>query len=91
MNPYNTEAYIEKEIGYDDINSSNIRNADFTNRLNIIGHEWKIFTTQYTIDETKSYVIKDQNGFIYKLRFLGFYNEETGQKGYPSFQVELVE
>lgn len=91
LNPYQTEAYVEEEINFEDINSSNIRNSEFTNRLNIIGHDWKIFTTQYTIDETKSYVIKGKNGFIYKLKFLGFYDEDTGQKGYPSFEVELVE
>lgn len=91
LNPTQTEAYVEEDIAYKDINSSNIKNTEFTSRLNIIGHDWKIFTTQYTIDETKSYVIKDKNGFIYKLRFLGFYDEETGQKGYPSFEIKLVE
>lgn len=91
LNPYNTQAYAETNITFENINSGNIAPSLFTSKLNVIGHDWKIFTTQYTIDDSKAYVIKDHNNFIFKLRFLGFYDEVTGEKGYPSFELELVE
>ncbi|MFT5827698.1 MAG: hypothetical protein ACI9AB_000646 [Urechidicola sp.] len=36
-------------------------------------------------------MIKDREGRYFKLRFLSFYDSQTGQKGFPSFEFELLQ
>ena len=67
----------------------------FTKRRNVIGYSWKepdINTGVYTVNPLKKYLIKDPNGFIYKLRFVGFQKIIDGkaEKGYPEFEFKLL-
>jgi hypothetical protein len=58
-----------------------------TNRRDRIGYDWKDFTLNtgtYTIATQKIFVIKDQEGFLYKLHFVDFYNDQ-GESGTPAF------
>jgi len=74
------------------IKLSDTVNYIFTNHLDEIGYDWKIRNSQdnsFTIDEKKSFILKDQNGFFFKIRFIDFYNE-TGSKGYPKFEIQKL-
>jgi len=54
----------------------------------VIGYEWKYYNFDaalYTIEPGLAYVIRDRDGFYYKLRFIDFYSE-GGEKGYPKFE-----
>jgi len=58
-----------------------------------IGYDWKDVVgdlgsgnVSYVIVPKLVYVIRDWQGYYYKLRFVGFYSRE-GEKGYPSFEV----
>lgn len=54
----------------------------------VIGYDWKDYDFEggfYTIVPGKHYVIRNHDGYYYKLRFTNFYNA-TGEKGYPSFE-----
>ena len=42
------------------------------------------------MDADKKYVIKLLDGNYYKMRFLDFYSEE-GDKGYPSFEINIIQ
>ena len=83
-------AYIIEDIAYEDISIDNFDESKLSTKLNIIGHTWKQFSDQYSILQNRSYIVKDRNGYLFKLHFLSFYDPETGQKGYPSFEFELL-
>jgi len=60
----------------------------FSKRADIIGHDWKSYnleTNIYTTYDKIGYIIKDAQGFYYKLHFIDFYNDK-GEKGYPVFE-----
>ncbi|HRS01468.1 MAG TPA: HmuY family protein [Bacteroidota bacterium] len=42
-----------------------------------------------TKNNTKDYIIKSVNGYLYKLHFTAFYNEK-GVKGYPKFEFQKL-
>jgi len=57
-------------------------------RADVIGYDWKEYDFDggfYTIVPGKHYVIRNHDGYYYKLRFINYYNT-TGEKGYPSFE-----
>lgn len=90
LNPNGVSAYLEEAITYEELNMTNIDISRLSEDINAIGHEWKQFSDQYYIFKNKSYVISDREGRLFKLRFLSFYDDQTGQKGYPAFEFELL-
>ena len=61
-----------------------------------IGYDWKDVVgdvstgmVTYVIVEGLNYVVRDAEGFYYKLRFIGFYNN-SGSKGYPTFEYQKL-
>ena len=90
LNENGVEAYLEEDIAYEDIALSNIDFNRLSKNINVIGHNWKQFIDQYYIFKNKTYIIKDRGGRYFKLRFLSFYDAETGLKGSPSFEFELL-
>lgn len=90
QNDNKVKAMSIDEIAYADITAQNVDLNQLTSNLNVIGHTWKQFSNQYSIFENRSYVIQDRNGYLFKLHFLSFYDPESGQKGYPSFEFELL-
>jgi len=79
-----------------------IRNADFqavslddtlaypmSGARDVIGYDWKDYsfeTSSYTVDQTLVYIVRDAEGYFYKLRFIDFYSSQ-GQVGCPLFEV----
>jgi len=60
--------------------------------LDVIGYGWKKFdfnAGSYTVRTGIFYVIRDKSGYLYKLRFIGFYNEK-GEKGYPVIEYQAL-
>ncbi len=67
-------------------------NYNFTNHWDEIGYDWKIRNSadnSFTIDDSKSYIVKTTEGFFYKIRFIDFYNA-NGSKGYPKFEIQKL-
>ena len=63
-----------------------------TGQNDIIGYNWKGFSLSqntYTIVSNLNYIIQDQKGFYYKMRFVDFYNEK-GVKGTPKFEYGKI-
>ena len=74
------------------ITLSDTINYNFTTNQDEIGYDWKIRNSadnSFTIDDRKSYLLKNQNGYYFKIRFIDFYNE-TGSKGYPKFDIQKL-
>lgn len=64
--------------------------------LDEIGYDWKDVqgdvssgNVSYVIMEGRNYVVRDTEGFYYKLRFISFYNN-NGEKGYPTFEYQRL-
>ncbi len=85
-NPYNVEV-AEDTISFEGIELEDVENYSFSKDFDAIGYDWKIFSDgEYTIDTNKSFIIKNNDGFYYKLRFIDFY-DENGIKGTPTFEI----
>ena len=88
LNPDGVEAALDTIIPFMDLNSDDITTLQFTTRADMIGYDWKDYDFDaglYTIVPGMNYVIRDRDGYFYKLRFVDFYNDQ-GVKGYPKFE-----
>jgi len=68
----------------------------FSTQKDVIGYDWKKVigdvtsgNVTYSAIPKMVYIIKDADGFYYKLRFVDFYNN-LGQKGYPTFEYQKL-
>lgn len=78
---------------FDEIDLEYVQSLVLTDTLNVIGYEWKSFDfddEDYTIYTNICYVIQDNRGDYYKLKFLDFYSP-TGEKGYNKFIYQKIE
>lgn len=88
LNPHNVSANIDTLFDFEEITINDAANFEFKTELDIIGFDWKFYNFDdgiYTIIPGKNYMIRNNNGYYYKLRFIDFYNE-TNEKGYPTFE-----
>lgn len=81
------------DLDFDAITYSNAITSLYSTDRDIIGYDWKEYNfdiSQYVVDMTKTYIIKDINNRIFKLRFIDFYTD-SGVKGAPKFElIELL-
>lgn len=95
LNDRYCKAEADSLTNFEDLTSEIAQKAQYQNTRNIIGYNWKdidINTGVYTINPYKKYLIKDTEGFIYKMRFIGFQKIIDGkaEKGYPEFEFKLL-
>lgn len=91
LNKHNTLATVDSTT-YDfyTINREMAVNMTLSNQPDVIGYNWKIFSGGvFKIHPALKYVIKTQNGYYYKLRFTGFYDNQ-GVKGTPKFEFKRL-
>lgn len=75
-----------------EITRDDVDNYTFTNRADIIGYDWKRFnfgTNLYDIKPHKNFIVRDTDGFYFKLHFLDFY-DENGVKGSPLMELQAL-
>lgn len=90
-NSYNVLS-VKEEVLFDDIDFSFAKKVELSSNLNTIGYDWKIYDFDngyYTINYNYTYIVSDTNGFLYKLRFIDFYND-FGDKGSVKFEYQLL-
>ena len=68
----------------------------YTATLDAIGYDWKEVqgdvttgNVTYTVRPGITYLIKEREGYFYKLRFTGFYSN-SGEKGFPRFEFQRL-
>jgi hypothetical protein len=88
-----TEA--DSTISFEELTADYINEYSFSNKLDVIGYNWKqvdINTGVYTVNPLKKYIIQDNEGFYYKLRFIGFSKIVDGrsERGYMEFEIKLL-
>lgn len=92
LNPNGITAAQDSITAYDDITLGFASQMLLTAQRNAIGYNWKYydFSAQfYVVKPHFSYVIRDRQGYYWKLRFLDFYNSE-GEKGFPKFEYQRL-
>lgn len=85
-----TKAKMDSLISFSEINYSTAENTILSPNINTIGYSWKTYSSGiYTTNSQMNYVIKDNEGFYYKLHFIDFYNS-SGVKGNPKFEFQKL-
>lgn len=91
----NTEYVSAAQVYAEDFDSIDERIVDtlnFSNRINIIGHEWKDFdlnSNYYVVYPKRVYIIKTVKGNYFKMHFIDFY-DDGGNKGYPLMEYKRL-
>lgn len=88
----NVEVVLDTNLSFNDINYELTSEYNFNNQQDIIGYDWKYYdfsTQNYIVNQEKNYVIKNQNGIYFKLRFIDYYNQ-NGDKGSPKFELQQL-
>lgn len=93
INKYDGVTVAEDTLNnFSDIILSDTINYTFIDDYDIIGYDWKIRNSSdnsFKIDTTIKYIIRNNEGIFFKLRFIDFYNN-TGEKGYPKFEIQKL-
>jgi len=97
VNRYLVETVRDTSLNFDDITYETAVAMNFTEQLDNIGYDWKELegdvtgggTPVYLIVEGLHYIIQDTEGYLYKLRFTSFYNND-GVKGHPQFEYQQL-
>lgn len=93
----NISVASDTSLVFSDITLADTSNFYFSTALDKIGYDWKKLigdvntgNIYYEIQLDENYLIKDNNSYFYKLRFINFYNPTTGEKGYPTFEYQRL-
>ncbi len=92
LNPYKTSAFEDSTKGYAAIEGDWIIAETYSNHRDVIGFDWKKYDLDkgdYSVNQDKTFVIKNRRNHYWKLHFLDFYNAQ-GIKGSPSFEFERL-
>ncbi|UTW61952.1 HmuY family protein [bacterium SCSIO 12741] len=90
INMNTTEVALDTTLKFEDISRENLDSYVFHGAQNRIGYDWKVYDYQggvYHIRTDVSYLIRKENGIVWKLHFVDFYNE-SGERGYPRFEYQ---
>ncbi|MEM9686614.1 MAG: HmuY family protein [Bacteroidota bacterium] len=80
---------IAEDVTYEGFTANDVDEASFSEDQTTIGSNWRdVFGP--AVNDDRFYIIRDSNGNIYKLRFLALTNE-LGERGYPSFEYNLLQ
>lgn len=90
LNRHRTGATIDSTNAFNSIDFSSVQNYTLTNEINAIGYNWKTYSgSTYITHSHFNYIIKDQEGYYYKLHFIDFYSN-TGIKGNPKWEYQQL-
>jgi len=91
-NRHLVQAILTTETNFETLDLAQAEALLFNENINNIGYSWKNYQFEqgmYVIDYQKTFVIKDQEGYYYKLRFIDFY-DQGGNKGNPTFEFQRL-
>lgn len=94
INPENTSVAIDSVKTFSEIDYAYVKNLNYKTNRDMIGFEWKSINLSapllhYNVKSYLTYILKDQHGYYWKLRFLDFYNAQ-GEKGYPKLEYQQL-
>ena len=96
LNPFQTQASQDSSISFFNVDYAIASGFDLSEETDIIGYDWKDIVgdvtsgqVTYVIIPNLYYVIQDKSGYLFKLRFISFYNND-GLKGCPTFEFQKL-
>ena len=92
INRNGVEVATDTLNNFADITFDMAQHMIYSSNLDAIGYDWKYYNFEagsYTVTVGLNYIVKNRNGYLYKLRFVGFYND-LGQKGYPAIEYQQL-
>jgi hypothetical protein len=92
INTKNCRVYESRNLSFEEINKETAISLVLSKKADEIGYDWKYFdlnSLRYSITKNQVFVIEDKEGYLYKLKFIDFYNS-SGQKGHPSFVYQRL-
>ena len=96
LNRQDVEVAQDTLMDFFSIDINSVQNLEFNTIQDEIGYDWKDIvgdptsgTVTYVIIEGLNYIIRDQEGYYYKIRFIDFYSDD-GIKGYPKFEYQRL-
>lgn len=96
QNPAGCVAAIDSVDTFEQITFQTASAMTLSSSIDLIGYDWKVLNgdpsqgpTTYLPRPKRVFIIKDNKGYYYKLRFTGFYNDQ-GVKGYPTFDYQQL-
>ncbi len=95
LNKEFVEVAVDSITPFENIDFEKTQSMAFTKRADRIGYDWKQYDFDegsYTVNSDMVYIIRDTKGYLYKLRFIGFYKYLNNKlkKGYPSFEFQKL-
>lgn len=88
---------LDSSLVFNEISLSDTSLFEFSTAQDKIGYDWKEIVGDvqtgdfyYKTKTNNTYIIKDSEYFYYKLRFINFYDPESGEKGYPTFEFQKL-
>lgn len=97
INEYRTAVAFDSTLVFEEIILDDVLGLEYSTAHDFIGWEWKELIGDinggdfyYQTKSHYNYLIRSQKGIFYKLRFTGFYDKETGEKGYPTFEFQRL-
>jgi len=93
----NVKVALDTNLIFNEISLADTASIDFSYNFDKIGYNWKELVgdvntgdIRYEVRLNYNYIIKDSKSYYYKLRFVNFYNPETGEKGFPTFEYQRL-
>lgn len=97
INELGTFVAFDSTMIFKDIDVEDVLYLDYSKNLDAIGYEWKELFGDinggdfyYKARSNYNYIIRTKYGIFYKLHFTGFYDVETGEKGFPTFEYQRL-
>lgn len=97
INQQRIEVAVDSITSFAGIDLGYASTLTYSAQSDIIGYDWKQVqgdvtsgNVTYTIRPNLTYLIREKEGYIYKLRFTAFYSSETGEKGYPRVEFQRL-
>jgi hypothetical protein len=95
-NPFLIRVAQDTLYDFDEIDLTIAQSLTYSTALDEIGYDWKDVVgdvstgnVSYVVLEGRNYIVRDTEGFYFKLRFISFYNN-SGEKGYPTFEYQKL-
>lgn len=92
LNRNNTSVKVDTNNDFENIDYETVNQYEFSSNIDEIGYDWKNYsfsTNLYSVDMNKTFIIRNQSGLFFKLRFIDFYND-NGDKGSPKFEMQQL-
>ncbi len=87
------EIMIDETVTYENYGSANIGSAAFSSNTDAIGANWRHGggpTAAPSVKTDRFYVIRDNAGNTYKLRFISMNDADGGVRGYPEVEYAII-